>query len=175
VSLYGQAFARAPRATQETLVALQESWAAVATALGSSPPASAALSPGQDADAASAALDAWDAWATSSGRAPGIVTVLGRNPPALSPGWPAIEARAAARSADLAGAITGLRGAYDVARRDSVLSGLGVDDRASLWWLDEHLRAIPTPPADPGEGGGSGIAWAALALGLALAFARGRR
>jgi MYXO-CTERM domain-containing protein len=174
MSIYGRAFASAPRATQETLVALQESWAAVATALGSQPPTAAALSPGQDAAVASAALDAWDAWATASNAAPGIVTVLGRNPPAIAPGWPAVEARAAQRSADLAGAITGLRGAYDVVRRDTVLSGLGADDRASLWWLDERLRALPTQP-EPEEGSGSGWAWLAVGIGLALALGRRRR
>lgn len=170
MSLYGQAFSAAPRATQETLVALQESWAAVAAALDSGPPREAALDPGQDAAAASAALDAWDAWATARGNAPTIATIIGRNPSAIAPGWGAIETRAAARSPALGEAVSALRGAYQVATADTVLRGLGADDRAGLWWLDERLRAAPQPAPPESDD----VPWGKLLAGAFLVYLASR-
>lgn len=162
MSVIGTAFAGAPRDVQTLLVELQHAWRGVLTALGSTPPADTALAVGQSGELASAALDAWDAWARTHD-APSAEVVIGRNGPAVAPGWPAIERKAALSGEEVAEATRALHTAYDAARANGLLSRLGLDDHQALWWLDGRLTRQGTQPPQPGQRGGLGIM-----LGIAL-------
>lgn len=170
MSAIGTAFAGAPREVQTLLVELQSAWRGVLTALGSAPPADTALAPGQSADNASAALDAWDAWARSND-APNVDIVIGRNGPSIAPGWPAVERKAALSGEDVAETVRALHSAYDAARANGLLSRLGLDDHQGLWWLDGRLTRQGTRPPQ----GQSGSNWGVL-LGVVIGlFALGGR
>lgn len=148
-----------------------EAWRGVLATLGAEAPAAAQLAEGQSASDASAAIDAWDSWA-STHDAPAVEIMLGRNAPTISPGWPAVERRAAALGSAIAGAVSALRGAYADALTDGLLTRLRFSDLAALWWLDSRLqRQVSRPPSEGGSIGAGGLA----VLLLLVAFAGGRR
>lgn len=163
MSIYGDAFALAPRATQSTLVSLLNSWADFATALGTLVPDTARLREGQDSASATAALAAWDALARSSGNAPMIETIVGRSSPTVAPGWPAIARRASEAQSGLGTVIERLRDAYTDAENDALLRRMGASSFAGQIWIDERVRRISRPPQPPPTS--TAIPWPLIVIG----------
>lgn len=173
MSALGAAFAAAPRETQARLVAVLEAWRAVLSALGTPVPDAAQLATGQGASEASAALEAWDRWA-SAHDGPAVEIMLGRNAPTISPGWQAVERRARSSAPGAVDALSQLRSAYADAQSDALLTRLRFSDLSALWWLDARLQRQVNRPPSSSSGAAGALAVLLLLAGLAGGRRRGR-